>query len=305
MASSYRWVIFQIVPVDHALLERDSTLRVAHGEDLRWDRAGPLTTIDDDLLPALAGLPEDPVALCRAAQGLVMLPHLAAGFGISDERQVERSIRSTSDVLHRVLQLDAVPLDQEREPDRRVVGTCRQFALLSCAFLRYRSIPARVRCGFAGYFVAGKHLDHWVTEYLDDQGRWIRIDSEILGFSFVDHTEDLAVGEFLTGGEAWRYLSESGAEPSDFGVQGAPHAWGIGEVRGNAIRDLAALNKVEMLPWDEWGRMRHSYEGETGEEFDTLIDEVAAACASDDGSVIEHMYRAEDLSVPPGLFEHN
>jgi len=69
-------------------------------------------------------------------------------------------------------------------------------------------------------------------------------------------------------------------------------------VRGNAIRDLAALNKVEMLPWDEWGRMRLSYEGETGPELDTLIDEVADACASDDRSLIEHMYLAEDLSVP-------
>lgn len=155
--------------------------RRRRGGGLRWEQAGPLTTIDDDLGAALAGLPADPVGLCRVAQGLVMLPHLAAGFGIPDDRQEERSIRSTADVLRRALQLDGAPIEEERPPDRRVIGTCRHFALLSCAFLRYRSIPARARCGFAGYFVADKYVDHWVTEYLDDRGRWIRIDSEILG----------------------------------------------------------------------------------------------------------------------------
>lgn len=274
---------------------------MGHAGDLWWDEAGPLTTITADLIPALVGLPEDPVGLCRAAQGLVMLPHLAAGFGIPDDRRSERSIRAASDVLRRVLQLDGAPIEQTRRPDRRVIGTCRQFALLSCAFLRHRGIPARARCGFACYFVTDKYLDHWVTEYLDDRGRWVRIDSEILGFSFVDHPDDLAIGEFLTGGEAWRHVIESGADPSDFGVDGAPHTWGIGEVRGNAIRDLAALNKVEMLPWDEWGRMQLSYEGDTGQEFDALIDKVAEACASGDRSLMEQMYLAEDLRVPGEL----
>jgi hypothetical protein len=274
---------------------------VEHLSGLRWDRAGPLTVIDADLAPALAELPEDPVGLCRAAQGLVMLPHLAPAFDIPDDRQAERSIRPTSAVMRRLLDLDPAPFDQTRAPDMRVIGTCRQFALLSCAFLRHRSISARARCGFAGYFVPGKYLDHWVTEYQDETGRWVRVDSEILGFEYVDHPEDLSPGEFLTGGEAWRFLSESGADPMDFGVDGAPHAWGIAEVRGNAIRDLAAMNKVEMLPWDEWGRMRVSYEGNTGLEFDALIDDVAAACASDDPSLLERTYAAEDLSVPTDL----
>ncbi len=271
------------------------------GDGIRWDEPGPLTEIADDLHAALAGLPVDPVGLCRVAQGLVMLPDLAAGFGIPDDRQDERAIRSATDLLRRLLDLDGTPVERERPPDRRVVGTCRHFALLSCAFLRYRSIPARARCGFAGYFVAEKYVDHWVTEYLDDRGRWIRVDSEILGFSYVDRPDDLAVGEFLTGGEAWLHLAATGEDPANFGVDGVPHAWGIGEVRGNAIRDLAALNKAEMLPWDEWSRMQPSYEGTSGPEFDRLIDQVADACASDDPSIIEQTYLAEDLSVPPEL----
>ncbi|MGI8754436.1 MAG: transglutaminase-like domain-containing protein [Acidimicrobiales bacterium] len=266
-----------------------------------WAQAGSLTAIDTDVTDSLAGLGDDPVGVCRTAQGLVMLPDLAAGFGIPENRQDERSIRSASDVLRRLLALDGSPLVEAREPDRRVVGTCRHFALLSCAFLRHRGIAARVRCGFAGYFEARRWLDHWVTEYLDDTGRWVRIDSEILGFDYVDRPEDLAAGEFLTGGEAWTFLRETGVDPMHFGVDGAPHAWGIGEVRGNAIRDLAALNKVEMLPWDEWGRMDASYKGETGEEFDALITHVAEACASNDESTIRQTYLHEDLAVPEAL----
>ena len=53
----------------------------------------------------------------------------------------------------------------------------------------------------------------------------------------------------------------------DLRVDGVPENYGIGEIRGNLIRDLAALNKVETLPWDEWGRMEASYAGETGAEL--------------------------------------
>jgi hypothetical protein len=259
---------------------------------LCWDRPGLLTVIDADVAPSLAELPHDPIGLCCAAQGLVMLPHLASAFGIADDRLVEQSIRPASDVLRRVLELDPVPVEHPRAPDRRVVGTCRQFALLSCAFLRHRGVPARARCGFASYFEPGKYLDHWVIEYRDETRGWVRVDPEILGFDYVDHPEDLQPGEFLTGGEAWRFLRTSGADPGDFGVDGVPHAWGIGEVRGNVIRDLAALNTVEMLPWDEWSRMRASYEGTSDAAFDALMDEIAEVCRAADPVLLQQTYRS-------------
>lgn len=53
------------------------------------------------------------------------------------------------------------------------------------------------------------------------------------------------------------------------------------------MKDLAALNKVEMLPWDEWGRMIDAYAGKTGADYDSLLDTLATTCAH------------EDLRVPP------
>ena len=43
--------------------------------------------------------------------------------------------------------------------------------------MRYRGIAARVRCGFATYFQVGQGLDHWITEYRNRDGRWVRIDN--------------------------------------------------------------------------------------------------------------------------------
>lgn len=261
--------------------------------------AGELTAIDPELRSHLDGLPSTPVALCRVAQSLVIPPPLASAVGIGDEREAEKSIRRASELIRVLTASDPAPIHEARSPQHQVVGTCRHFAVLSVAFLRLRGIAARARCGFATYFVADKFVDHWITEYWNtDEQRWVRIDSEILGLPFVSKPDDLRPHEFLTGGEAWVLCRDEGVDPARFGVDGVAHAWGIGEVRGNAIRDLAALNKIEMLPWDEWGRMDASYKGETGPDYDALIDAIATVCASNDPSAFRDLYASHDLSVP-------
>ncbi|MBF6327810.1 transglutaminase [Nocardia transvalensis] len=201
----------------------------------------------------------------------------------------------------RVSGKDAYALDSAREPSRRVIGTCRHFAVISCALLRYRGIASRVRCGFATYFQPGQGLDHWITEYWDDtEGRWVRIDSEILGQSVLEHPEDLGAGEFLSGGEAWAAFRDGRIDASTFGVYGTEN-WGPAEIRGNAIKDLAALNKVETLPWDEWGRMTASYNGETGRDYDELLDTIAAICSHGDTVALTELYARDELCVPAEL----
>jgi hypothetical protein len=182
-----------------------------------------------------------------------------------------------------------------------VVGTCRHFAVLSCALLRYRGVAARARCGFATYFQPGQGLDHWITEYWNEkERRWTRIDAQILGLPVLAEPEDLRPGQFLSGGEAWKAFRDGRIDAARFGVRGTGN-WGPGEIRGNAVRDLAALNKVEMLPWDEWGRMGASYKGEAGADYDDLVDALADACASDDPAAAAELYELDELRVPPAL----
>ncbi|MET8976842.1 transglutaminase-like domain-containing protein [Streptomyces sp. NPDC004539] len=220
--------------------------------------------------------------------------------GAPEERLREKGIRPAANLVARLAALDPTPLHLSRAPATRVVGTCRHFAVLACAFLRAGGVPARVRCGFGTYFRAGHGLDHWITEYHDGD-RWVRVDTEHLGKGYVDHPEDLAPGEFLTGGEAWALYRQGRIDAGKYGVAGTDFAWGPAEISGNAVRDLAALCKREMLPWDEWGRMTEAYEGRTGERYDRLLDEVARVCAEGGPAEVGELFGREELRVPGRL----
>jgi hypothetical protein len=239
---------------------------------------GPFTTIGTRHEAALAGLPSDPVEICRAVHELVLQPVDAIKLGLPEHRFAENQLRPADDIIAALLAVDPAPLTVPRDPERRVVGTCRHFALLSCALLRHRGIEARNRCGFATYFQPGQGL----------------------GGPLLKQPEDLAPGEFLTGGEAWSAHRAGSIDASAFGVYGTEN-FGPAEIRGNAVRDLAALHKVETLPWDEWGRMAASYRHETGPDYDALMDTIAATCAADDPAALAALYASEDLPVPADI----
>lgn len=257
---------------------------------------GPLTSLTAEQEAMVRDVGPGPERLCRAVQGLLVLPPGTSESEMSEQQLAERNTRPARSLLHRATGLDPSPLDHPRSSGNRVVGTCRHFAVLATAFLRAADIPARARCGFEAYFQPGRNNDHWITEHWDGT-RWVRIDSEILGLDLVDHPEDLADGQFLTGAEAWAAY-RAGANPMTFGVHGTEN-WGASEIVGNAIRDLAAVNKVETLPWDEWGPMASCYEHGLTPDIEELMDELAAALAGDDDVAVAALYAT--LSVPDDM----
>ncbi|MEV0938216.1 transglutaminase domain-containing protein [Streptomyces phaeochromogenes] len=269
---------------------------------LDYSQPGPFTSLDATQLQLIESLPDDPVGICAAVQGLVIQPTDAAALGIGEARLAEKNIRPASELMAVLTALDPSPLQQARTPETRVIGTCRHFAIIACAFLRARGIPSRARCGFGTYFLEGCGVDHWITEYWNaDQRRWARVDTEHLAKTYVERPEDLAVAEFLTGGEAWVQYRQGSVDGQKFGVAGVDFAWGPAEISGNAVRDLAALCKMEMLPWDEWGRMTDAYQGKTGPDYDQLIDEVADVCAKDDPLALTSLFAREVLAVPHSM----
>lgn len=282
--------------------------------------AGPLTDLSgvpDAVLPPSA----DPLALCGIARGLVVAPPDAQALGLPRGRSATNHVRPAADLVRAVLALDPAPLSVVRPPARRIVGTCRHVAVITVALLRHHGVPARARCGFATYFEPDRAVDHWVVEYRTaPAGRWHRVDPELppsadarAGYRSepsgganpvpdVSTSDGAAVaGEFLTGGEAWVAFRRGAVDVSRFGVAGTSDAWGPAEIKGNAIRDLAALNKVEVLPWDEWGRMTDAYAGRTGPDHDALVDAVAAVCGADDPAFVADLYLREELRVPEHL----
>jgi hypothetical protein len=264
---------------------------------------GPLTELTAEQTELVGRLQLEPLDLCRVAQGLLVAPPDAAGAGLDGLRLAERNLRPAAALLDRALHLDPLlRVDSSRPADRRVVGTCRHFAVMATALLRAVGVPARARCGFAAYFVPPRKVDHWIVElWSETEHRWIRVDPEWLDRTTpaASRTEDLRPGEFLSGGEAWQLVRSGQDDPALYGVLGTEN-WGAGEIRGNAVRDLASLAaKLEMLPWDEWGPMAASYEGTAGDDFDRLVDDLAAATAGPGPHDLRLLYG--ELSVPPEL----
>lgn len=265
---------------------------------------GPMTHLDGPP-GALAGLPGDPAGLARVVQGLVLHPFWAHAYGVvvPATRQDEVQIRPAAGMVDRILEIDGRPLVEGRVPGHRFVGNCRHFSTLTVALLRSAGVPSRARCGFAGYFEVGKWVDHWIVEHWDG-ARWVRLDAQLddlqlAAVGTVENPADLAPGLFLSAGEAWQRCRRGEEEGDAFGIL---DMWGRWFIEGNVARDLAALNKVEMLPWDGWGSLAGPGDGTDRTE---LVDQVAALTLSDDLALLRDRYQHDDgLRVPSRVMSY-
>jgi hypothetical protein len=254
-------------------------------------------------------LPNDAAALTHVIPGLGIYDVVARdfyGFEPPGNRLSEIHLRPIADRLARIMELDDQPLLIARKPERRALQRCNAFALMLVTMLRAKGVPARSRCGFAAYFNPPNFEDHWVCEYWDAQERrWRLADPQIddvwrrrLDIRF--DTLDLPRAQFLTASDAWRRCRSGEADEQQFGISFAGLR-GLWFVAGSLVRDMAALNKMEMAPWDVWGAQPKP-EG----EFDlSLFDELAALTRDPDHTFVELRRRYDEdkgLRVPPTVF---
>jgi Transglutaminase-like superfamily len=272
-----------------------------------YSTPGPMTDFAGVPAEVFEDLPDEPPALCRTVQGLIVHEFWAHAYGydVPENRLSDLQTRSVAEMTERILSLNPAPLAVARPVEHRMVGNCRYFSTLSCALLRRAGIPARARCGFADYFERARFVDHWITEYWDgDEGRWIRIDAQLdavqrAALAPAFNTEDQPEGRFLPAGEAWHRCRQGTADPGAFGIL---DMWGLWFVHNNVIRDLAALNKMELLPWDVWGPMAVMTDPDAA-ALDRA-DSIADVLTGDDTDAIRSMYEdSDDLRVPDKVFD--
>ncbi len=172
----------------------------------------------------------------------------------------ELNLRTLEEKLDHYTSLNDSPFNQPGENINRVVGNCRDFALMLVAMLRHKDIPARVRSGAARYFYPldlKRYEDHYICEYWnEEEDRWIMVDPQIdelqsktlkLDFSPLDIPYEL----FLGAGRTWKVFREGKIEPKNFGIG---DDWrGQVFVLNKLIMELASLNKIEVLAWEGWG----------------------------------------------------
>jgi hypothetical protein len=257
-------------------------------------------------------MPTDLASLCEIVQGVLIHRDIAPwlyGLTLSEAQRDDGNLRPFARMLTRIHELDPRPLTTARDVGHRLPSVCRHFSLMLCSILRHQNIPARPRCGFGAYFTPGKFEDHWVCEYWNAKdARWILVDAQLDAIQrkalHVDFNPlDVPRDKFIIAGDAWQMCRSGGADPANFGLTHV-HLSGMWFIAGNVLRDLASLNKMELLPWDVWGAMDMNDEAITGEKK-AMLDRIAAlTLAGDDAfAEIRAIYDSDDrLRVPPIVF---
>lgn len=229
--------------------------------------------------------PNDVASLAQIVRGLLIHSDLLDLYelGPDDIPGLSRETLSVAVRLTQILTRDASPLTVPRLPVNRSPATCRDYALMLCAFLREKGFAARVRCGFARYLVPGGFEDHWVCQYRNENNdRWSLADGQLdaetcrhLGIDF--NTADLPEGQFLTANQAWRLWRCGLATGREFGHGADDGAWFLAV---NLARDALSLKSREVSAWDGWRdatpKVRQR-EPVRIDAFDALAERVARA----------------------------
>jgi hypothetical protein len=260
----------------------------------------------------IRALPKDIASLCEVVQGVLIHRDIAPwlyGITLTEKQRDDGHLRPIEQMLTRIHELDSRPITSARDVGHRLPSVCRHFSLMLSSILHAQGVPARPRCGFGAYFTSGKFEDHWVCEYWNaGENRWILVDAQLdaiqrkalnINFNPLDVSRD----RFIIAGDAWQKCRTGGADPNNYGLTHV-HLQGLWFIAGNVLRDLASLNRMEMLPWDVWGAMDANDDALTGERK-ALLDRIAALTLAGDDKFAEvrAIYDSDGrLRVPPVVF---
>jgi transglutaminase superfamily protein len=265
-----------------------------------YSSPGPMTGDHQGLLAALT---TDVLALPTVGHGLMVHEHLTGAYGVTftDEDRQTVHVRPVPRLLERILAVSPEPLTTPRPPARRIAANCRHFTVLMVAALRARGVPARARCGFGGYFVPDFFEDHWVCEYWTGD-RWRLVDGQLdetqkAMFAIDFDVTDVPRDRFLVAGDAWTRYRAGEVPEESFGLSVTKES-GAWWIAGNLMRDAAALTKVELLPWDEWGAMPPE-NTPVDEDMAELFDRLATATLDPEGTGLRELMSDPRLRVPP------
>lgn len=285
-------------------------------------------------------LPSGIAELSEVVQGIILHDMWTDKYNVTPKPEQRCSVLTPSmeNLLDVVVGIDGSSPFSNREPGERVIACCREFSTMLCSILRAKGIPARARCGFAPYLAKeGNYEDHWICEAWNGVS-WQRIDPQIDTVqlkSFHDYAKkhdelgkkyrnmllnfdplSLKPTDFILAGEAWLKCRNKELDPDKFGLDvdlsrfNIKTSFGLWFIRGNLVRDLLALNKVELLPfvegleyskvyWDDWPIMQPTTSISIKDM--ALFDEMANLVLDPDKNLdlIQLLYASRSVLHPP------
>ena len=210
-------------------------------------------------------LPSDIVTLVQIVNNFMLLDSDATyhKFVIPSKNLDEINQRDIYSILSTAFLKHHSTLYVERDITQKVIGTCRDMAVLLCSLLRTKKIAARVRYGFRKSKYS--YYDHTIVEYYDEKKEkltWVdpcclselHRKNRRVNYDMYNVTRQ----HYVTGADAWYECINNDSSPEQFGVGALMKIRGLWFVRNKMLQDFASLNKIEVLPWDEWGIMHSS-----------------------------------------------
>jgi hypothetical protein len=97
--------------------------------------------------------------------------------------------------------------------------------------------------------------------------------------------------QFIVGGAAWKMCRAGQADPDQFGIF---DMHGMDFIKGDFLRDVASLNKMELLPWDCWGLIFTDYVTLPADDL-SMLDRLADLTSIDvpDFDAVHQLYESD------------
>ena len=191
-------------------------------------------------------------------------------------------------ILEGLISYDSAGLTKERKPEHRLVLGCQQNAILLASILKYRGIPARVRCGHVTYLIPDFHTSHTICEVWNEyKNRWMLVDPSMDRIDFSHEEFDFSY-------DVWLQMQNGEIDPSQYGI---PHRYsGFVSIVAKVNTDLASVLGTE-YPINQYAPMLdYAFENEdqlTAEHIKTLnrISELMKSVDAHSFSELQEIYK--------------
>lgn len=140
---------------------------------------------------------------------------------------------SVKSILKGLLSYDSSGIMKDREIKDRLLLGCRHNSILLASILKYRGIPARIRCGHVNYLRPGFNMSHTICEvWNENDKRWMLVDPSTI---MVDFSKE----KFEFSNELWLKMQDGEIDPKQYGFPG--RYTGFVSILGKVCPDLASI----------------------------------------------------------------